>query len=66
MGLPKGKAVPAFSATPSDSIFATLAQKAMGFAFDKAIDVHFGKELGKDIDAATLDRVDTAKIPAMS
>jgi len=63
MGLPKGKEVPAFPATPGDGIFATLAQKAMGFAFDKAIDVHFGKELGEDIDAASMSRVDSATIP---
>jgi len=63
MGLPKGKEVPAVPAAQSDNIFTTLAQKAMGFAFDKAIDAHFGKELGKDIDAATMSRVDSAKIP---
>jgi hypothetical protein len=35
----------------------------MGFAFDKAIDVHFGKELGDQVEAETLHRVDSTKIP---
>jgi hypothetical protein len=63
MGLPKGKEMPAIPAAPGESMFAKLAQKAMGFAFDKAIDVHFGKELGDQVDAETLHRVDSTKIP---
>jgi hypothetical protein len=63
MGLPKGKEVPAIPAAPGESMFAKLAQKAMGFAFDKAIDTHFGKELGDQVDAETLHRVDSTKIP---
>jgi hypothetical protein len=63
MGLPKGKEVPAIPAAPGESMLAKLAQKAMGFAFDKAIDVHFGKELGDQVDADSLHRVDSTKIP---
>jgi hypothetical protein len=63
MGLPKGKEVPAVPPAPGESVFAKLAQKAMGFAFDKAIHVHFGKELGDQVDAETLHRVDSTKIP---
>jgi hypothetical protein len=63
MGLPKGKDVPAMPSAPGESVFARLAQKAMGFAFDKAIEAHFGKDLCKDIDAAALHRVDSTKIP---
>lgn len=63
MGLPKGKAVPAIPDAPGESMFAKLAQKAMGFAFDKMIDTHFGKELGDQVDAESLHRVDSTKIP---
>jgi hypothetical protein len=63
MGLPKGKDVPAIPSAPGESVFAKLAQKAMGFAFDKMIDTHFGKELGDQVDAENLHRVDSTKIP---
>jgi hypothetical protein len=40
-----------------DGIVARLAQKALDFAFDKAIDLYFGKAIGKEVDAAALHRV---------
>lgn len=48
--------------TPNDSFLGKLAQKAVGFAFDKAIDIYFGLELGKEVDAGAMHRVAT-KLP---
>lgn len=62
MGVPKGKEVLGESVADGDGFFARLAQKAAGFAFDKAIDVYFGKGPGKEVDAATMQRVDS-RIP---
>jgi hypothetical protein len=62
MGLPKGKEQLGKSLADGDGFFARLAQKAAGIAFDKAIDVYFGHEPGKEVDATTMQRVD-AKIP---
>ncbi len=62
MGLPKGKEEFGKSVAEGDGFFARLAQKAAGFAFDKAIDVYFGPGPGADVDAAAMQRVDT-KIP---
>lgn len=62
MGLPKGKEELGKSIADGDGFFARLAQKAAGFAFDKAIDVYFGEGPGKEVDATTMQRVD-AKIP---
>jgi hypothetical protein len=62
MGLPKGKEELGKSIADGDGFFARLAQKAAGFAFDKAIDVYFGDGPGKEVDATTMQRVD-ATIP---
>ena len=59
MGVPKGKEELGQAIAAGDGFFATLAQKAAGFAFDKAIDVYFGEGPGKDVDAGTMHRVDT-------
>ena len=59
MGVPKGKEVPSLTIGEGAGFFARMAQKAVGFAFDKAIDVYFGHEIGKEVDAGTLRRVDT-------
>ena len=58
MGMPKGAEVPAFSVAQSGGFFAGLAVKAAGFAFDKAVDVYFGEDIGKEIDAAVMRRID--------
>jgi hypothetical protein len=62
MGLPKGKEELGKSVADGDGFFARLAQKAAGFAFDKAIDVYFGDGPGKEVDAGAMHRVD-GKIP---
>lgn len=63
MGLPKGKEQLGRTVAAGDGFFAKLAQKAVGFAFDKAIDVYFGADLGKQVDAATMHRVDAEQVP---
>lgn len=62
MGVPKGKELHTTQMTPSDNFFGKLAQKAVGFAFDKAIDLYFGEVLGREVDAGTMHRVET-KLP---
>jgi hypothetical protein len=59
MAVPKGKAITAAPAQPGDGLLVKLAQKAFGFAFDKAIDLYFGDALGKDVDAGAMHRVDS-------
>jgi hypothetical protein len=63
MGVPKGKEVITTQIAEGDGFFAKMAQKAVGFAFDKALDVYFGDDLGKEVDAGTMHRIDGQKIP---
>lgn len=63
MGVPKGKEVMGAQLAGGDGMFARMAQKAAGLMFDKAIDVYFGKEIGDQIDAEQLRRVETASVP---
>jgi hypothetical protein len=62
MGLKNGSESPSFSIAQGDSWLAKMAQKVAGFAFDKAVDVYFGKALGDLVDAAALRRVEGASI----
>jgi hypothetical protein len=62
MGVPKGKELHSTSMTANDSFLGKIAQKAVGFAFDKAVDVYFGVELGRQVDAGAMHRVET-KLP---
>ena len=63
MGVPKGKEVMSFQVAQGDGFFARMAQKAVGFAFDKAIDVYFGPEIGAEVDAGTLKHVNEPSVP---
>jgi len=63
MGIPEGKEMPAVAAPQGDGWVVKLAQKAVGFAFDKMIDVYFGKEAGGDVDAGAMQRVKDDSIP---
>jgi hypothetical protein len=63
MGVPKGKEATGQGIAQGDGMFARLAQKAAGFAFDTALDVYFGAAIGKEVDAGKMHRVDAAKIP---
>ena len=58
MGMPKGKEEIGTTVAAGESFFAKLAQKAVGFAFDKAIDVYFGDGPGKEVDAGAMHRVE--------
>ena len=60
MGLPKGKEQLGTTIAEGDGFFAKMAQKAAGFAFDKAIDVYFGTEAGQQVDAGAMRRVEAA------
>jgi hypothetical protein len=62
MAVPKGKELHSTAMTPNDSFLGKMAQKAVGFAFDKAVDVYFGVELGKQVDAGAMHSVET-KLP---
>ncbi len=63
MGVPKGKEQIGKAIATGDGLFARLAQQAAGFAFDKALDVYFGKEVGDEIDARTLTHIGSAAVP---
>lgn len=63
MGVPKGKEKLGTAIAEGDGFFARMAQKAAGFAFDKAIDLYFGEEPGKQVDAGALHRADAEKMP---
>ncbi|MEO8680038.1 MAG: hypothetical protein ABI665_13380 [Vicinamibacterales bacterium] len=63
MGHALDKAPPTFKMAMGDSVFAHLAQKVAGFAFDKAIDSYFGEEIGRDVDATALRPVPNVTIP---
>ena len=60
MGVPKGKEQIGTTIAEGDGFFAKMAQKAAGFAFDKAIDVYFGDEAGRQVDAGAMRRVEAA------
>ena len=62
IGLPKGKEELGHTIAAGDGFVARLAQKAAGFALDKAIDVYFGDAPGKEVDAGAMHRVE-AKTP---
>ena len=63
MGVPKGKEVMGTTIAAGDGFFARVAQKTAGMMFDKAIDIYFGKEIGEQIDARELRRVETVSVP---
>lgn len=63
LGVPKGKEVMTRAFAQGDGFFARMAVKAAGFAFDKAVDVYFGKEIGDQIDAGAMRRVETPAVP---
>jgi hypothetical protein len=63
MGVPKGKEVMTTKIAQGDGFFAQMAKKAAGYAFDVAIDIYFGKEIGNQIDATTLQHVAEPAVP---
>ena len=63
MGVPKGKEVMQFQVAQGDGFFAKMAQKAVGFAFDKALDVYFGHEAGEQVDATSMKHLSEPSVP---
>jgi hypothetical protein len=63
LGVPKGKELMGAGVAQGDGFFARMAVKAAGFAFDKALDVYFGEQIGKEIDAGALRRVENPAVP---
>lgn len=63
MGVTPGKEIPSFEVAKGDGWIAQMAQKAAGFALDKAIDTLFGDAAGRAVDARTLHRVETEQVP---
>lgn len=63
IGVPAGKETPEFSVAQGEGWLAQLAQKAAGMALDMAIDMYFGKERGREVDAGKLRLVPGVSIP---
>src|SRR5688500_7187226 len=63
VGVPKGKEVMTHTIAKDDGFLARMAQKAAGYALDMGIDMYFGKEIGDEIDAPTLKRVEAPSVP---
>ena len=60
IGVQAGQENPFMKLQGSEGTLATMAQKAAGFALDKALDVHFGEEAGRQVDARLLKPVQAA------
>lgn len=63
LGVSPGKETSSFDIAKGEGWVAQMAQKAAGFALDKAIAVLFGEEVGRVVDARSLHRVETEKTP---
>lgn len=63
IGVPRGKELPALQLTEGEGLLAIMAQKAAGFALDKALDAHFGEDAGRQIDARALRMVEGVGLP---
>lgn len=63
MGVPKGKEKIGDGVMQGDGFLAQMAQKAAGFAMDQSIDIHFGTDIGAEVDARTLKHVAAAPVP---
>ena len=57
MGVPEGQGMLPLPPAEGGGWIVTLAQKAVSFAIDKAIEHYFGDEAGREIDAGALQRV---------
>jgi hypothetical protein len=63
IGVPRGKERLTAQLPLGGGMLATMAQKAAGFALDKALDVHFGEQIGRQIDARELRLVEGVEVP---
>ncbi len=60
IGVEAGQENPFMKLEGSVGMLATMAQKAAGFALDKALDAHFGEEAGRQVDARLLKPLEAA------
>ena len=63
IGVPKGKEGSTTPVAQMHGFFVRLAVKASEFAFNRMLDVYFGDQIGKEIDAGALRRVESAAVP---
>ena len=56
MGMPEGTEVP--KAQEAAGFLQSLAVKAALFALDKGLDMYFGTDIGKEVDASALERIE--------
>jgi hypothetical protein len=63
MGVPKGAEAAMFSVAQGEGLAARLVQKAAGAAFDMAVDWYFGQEVGTQVDAGSLRRIEGVTTP---
>jgi len=59
LGLPRGREALGTAVPDGEGFFARMAQKAAGFALDKAVDGLFGDVAGKEVDAAAMHRIES-------
>lgn len=63
IGVSRGQERPAVQLAQGEGLLASMAQKAAGFALDQALDVHFGEDTGRQIDARELRMVEGVEVP---
>ena len=63
IAVPKGKEGSTSPVAQMYGFFARLWVKVAEFAFNKMLDVYFGDQIGKEIDAVALRRVESAAVP---
>ncbi|MBA4264293.1 MAG: hypothetical protein C0453_04365 [Comamonadaceae bacterium] len=63
VGVSAGQENPFHTLSTSEGVLASVARKAAGFALDKALDVHFGEEAGRQVDARLLKPVEATGLP---
>jgi hypothetical protein len=63
MAMNKGQEQPSVKLAQGEGMLAALVQKAAGAALDKTLDVYFGEEAGRNVDARLLKMVETVSQP---
>ena len=63
IAVPKGKEGSTTPEAQMDGFFARLVLKVAGFGYNRMLEVYFGDQIGKEIDALALRRVESAAVP---
>jgi hypothetical protein len=63
IAVPKGKEGSTTPEAQMDGFFAGLVVKLAGLGYNRMLDAYFGDQIGKEIDAAALRRVESAAVP---